>query len=329
MTGTISPSSPSETAIPRLTSFDARVLSPSSQAFSAGCSRRASIVARATNASAVTPSRAPRRLHAAHVDLDPGRARGRGVERALHVLADLAAHARQPSPLGRPGRPARGRDRPAAARLAGSGRYGLSMCSGGSATPRRRRAVAVRPAPARPACARARRARCPATGRGRCRARRRSAGRPGSSAGRRRRAARCGGRRRRGLGPEPAAPRRGSRRRRSAAAGAAARPSRPARRQPHHPRRVSIRASTTPTSTVSSTSTRISATTPLDRRRDLGVDLVGRDLADRLLGRRPGRRPPRARRRPCPRRPTPPSGASSRRPGRGDVSTRGAHGTPP
>jgi hypothetical protein len=34
-------------------------------------------------------------LDARHVGLDPRRARGRGVERALHVLADGAAHARE------------------------------------------------------------------------------------------------------------------------------------------------------------------------------------------------------------------------------------------
>ena len=34
-------------------------------------------------------------LDPAHIDLDPGRTVGRRLERALHVLADLFAHARE------------------------------------------------------------------------------------------------------------------------------------------------------------------------------------------------------------------------------------------
>ena len=53
MTGTISPSSPSETAMPRFTSSCWVTLSPSIHAFSDGNSRRAAMVARATIGSAV------------------------------------------------------------------------------------------------------------------------------------------------------------------------------------------------------------------------------------------------------------------------------------
>ena len=56
MTGTISPSSPSDTAMPRLTSLWTVCWSPSSHALSAGYSRSASMVARATNGSAVSPA---------------------------------------------------------------------------------------------------------------------------------------------------------------------------------------------------------------------------------------------------------------------------------
>ena len=45
-----------------------------------------------------------------------------------------------------------------------------------------------------------------------------------------------------------------------------------------------MRASSVPTSTVSPSWTRISLTTPLRGRRHLGVDLVGRDLEQRLVG---------------------------------------------
>ena len=91
-TGTISPSSPSDTAIPRFTSLWRVYFSPSSHAFIAGCSRMASIDARATNASAVTPRRArtastrpmSTSIHVVHVA-----AVSRGP---LHVLADLPAH---------------------------------------------------------------------------------------------------------------------------------------------------------------------------------------------------------------------------------------------
>ena len=51
------------------------------------------------------------------------------------------------------------------------------------------------------------------------------------------------------------------------------------------------------------------------RRRDLGVDLVGRDVADRLVGLDPVARVLAPARRSCPRRPTRPSAASSPRPG--------------
>ena len=52
-----------------------------------------------------------------------------------------------------------------------------------------------------------------------------------------------------------------------------------------------MRASTVPTSTVSPSWTRISLTTPGGGRRHLGVDLVGRDLEQRLVGLDRDRRP--------------------------------------
>ena len=73
---------------------------------------------------------------------------------------------------------------------------------------------------------------------------------------------------------------------------------------------VAIRASTVPTSTVCAGARRRSRASAAGRRRgDLGVDLVGRDVADRLLVLDPVAGAACARRRSCPRRPTRPSGA--------------------
>ena len=143
---------------------------------------------------------------------------------------------RRPAPPGQPSAP------PA---RAGTG----SRCA--AAAPRRASPPRTR---ARPACARVRRARCPAPERGRSRARRRSAGRPGSSAGRPFGAAGVAvvG----GMGMWF----RWSRARPSPPSGGWARAS---SRAAVPPTRPAIRASTVPTSTVSPTGTRISATTPV------------------------------------------------------------------
>ena len=136
-------------------------------------------IARATNGSAVSRSRRPGRLDPAHVDLDPGRAVA-AVSSERFMCSPICRRIRDS--WSRRRRPAAATARPA---LAGSRPVrALDV--------QRRVLGARRLAPdsmtrARPACARGRRARCPVDlRRGRCRARRRSAGRPASSAGARR-----------------------------------------------------------------------------------------------------------------------------------------------
>ena len=186
------------------------------------------------------------------------------------------------------------------------------------------RRVLARPPPrgtrARPACARARRDRCRAPRVRSMPARRRSAARRGVGVRRARRRRRAPAVRRAPAG-------RSCGRAAVAAVGEPSRPPAPGRRDAAD----AIRASTSPTGTVSSTATSSSATIAAARRRHLGVDLVGRDLADRLVGRDPVAAVACATRPACPRRPTRPSAASTtstivaaRR-----VSRRGAHGTPP
>ena len=159
------------------------------------------------------------------------------------------------------------------------------MCSGGSG-------AASTNAPARPACAPGRPAPCRRPARGRSRARRRSAGRPGSNdRARSRRSLRLG----RAELTEPRRPircpavRRGS-------AGRAAAPRRggrplPARARPAAGRRASALAGD-PRQHGPDRDCLLDRHQDLgddagDRRRHLGVDLVGRDLADRLVGRDP------------------------------------------
>jgi hypothetical protein len=127
MTGTMSPSSPSETAIPRWTDSCTVCFSPSSHAFRSGNSRRASIVARATNGSAVSfcgprlraASTAPM-SHSAHV---------------VHVAA-VSSERFMCSPMSRrifdSGWAAAAAPALAGAAAGASGRYGDSMCNGGS-----------------------------------------------------------------------------------------------------------------------------------------------------------------------------------------------------
>ena len=262
----------------------------------------------------------PRRLDPAHVDLDPRRAGRGGLERALHVLADLPAHPRQL---------AAGADRGGPPRRSGAGvraRAGTgSRCAAAASSPARRlderEHVLLADAAAAPG------ARRPA--RGRSRARRRSAGRPGSSArcrpltvapapaaaarcavGQSRPGARC-------VVGRPRARRRvaPSRRGPSAATAAAA------------PSPTAIRASTVPTSTVSRPARG-------SRRRRRSPARAPRCRSCRSRSRRSSRRPRSGRRRSTRQATTVPSATetpiwgivtSTRR----GLSTRGAHGTPP
>ena len=100
-----------------------------------------------------------------------------------------------------------------------------------------------------------------------CGGRRRPRARPAAGCSARRLGAGCLGRRR-GLGGRGARP--------PALLGAPAPAPPPAGASP-------ITASTVPTSTVSPSGTRISVSVPADRRRHLGVDLVGRHLEQRLV----------------------------------------------
>ena len=225
----------------------------------------------ATNGSAVRPSSRRAPLDAVEVDLDPGGDRCAAVSSERFMcppiwrrIRDSSGASRQPA---RPAVGAAGGSRSCAGRLR-SGRRPIARASTSSLRTRPSRAGARRSA------------------RGRPRARRRSAARPASGARRRVAHPRPGpviasgaGRGASGRGPRRgASPRPPRRRRRSARS-----PSR--RRRSHRARRA------------------ISATRPARRRRALGVDLVGRDLADRLVGRDRVADRACARRRPCPRRP--------------------------
>ena len=72
----------------------------------------------------------------------------------------------------------------------------------------------------------------------------------------------------------------------------------------------STSANAVPTATVVPSATRIFVTVPDDRRRHLGVDLVRRQLEERLVDRRSARPPASATSRSCPRRSSRRAGAS-------------------
>src|SRR3954470_10235299 len=224
MTGTIRPSSPSETAMPRCTASWTAYSSPSSVAFTDGNSRSASIVARATIGRAVTPRR-------------PRDASTPDMSASIHVVhvAAVSSERFMCSPIWR-----RMRDKPpaAAGAGAGSGLYGDSMCIGGSAgASTSARTSCLRTRPPRPV---------PVT---------RSRSIPCSAA------MRCTtGEWRRGREPFPASRTTGAG---SLVDGAGVSPTAAAASpvgRPSPP--VSMRAITVPTSTVSSGWTRISTTVP-------------------------------------------------------------------
>ena len=249
-----------------------------------------------------------------HVDLDRARDVRGGVERAAHVLGDAAAHRGHRLELlaGLRSAAAAGAARAASAARAARG--------GGAARPARRRGCgcrrrcgSCRAAPVRaaagcrrgwaaalldeargcPSSSRGRRGPCRRPAPGRRRARTRCARRPARRSGCRSRSRplrRASGAAAGALRLRSAAASRPARRRRPACAAACVAGSGgasgcagalPAAGAPAAP---PIWASFVPTSTVSPSWTRICVTRPARRARHLGVDLVGRDLEQRLVG---------------------------------------------